>query len=146
MGFPGGSAVKNPPAMQKMEVPSLGQEDLLEEEMATHSSNLADNPVNRGTWRAIVHGSKKVGYDWATKQDMCASYPIPSALLLCSFFSFYFLKIFLLFMFACAVSLLLCWLSLVAVSGCYSLLQCTGFWLRWLLLLQSTGSRACGLQ
>ena len=41
MGFPGGSVVKNPPAMQKMELPSLGQEDLLEEKMATHSSNLA---------------------------------------------------------------------------------------------------------
>ena len=33
------------------------------------------------------------------------------------------------------------WLSLVAVSGGYSLLRCTGFSLRWLLLLQSTGSR-----
>ena len=36
-------AVKNPPAMQKlqdMQVQSLGQEDPLEEEMATHSSIL----------------------------------------------------------------------------------------------------------
>ena len=36
--------VKNPPAMQEMQgmpVPSLGQEDPLEEEMATHSSILA---------------------------------------------------------------------------------------------------------
>ena len=35
---------KNPPAMQDtqgMQVQSLGQEDLLEEEMATHSSILA---------------------------------------------------------------------------------------------------------
>ena len=41
MGFPGGSAVKNPPVTQEMQetwVPSLGQEDLLEEGMATHSS------------------------------------------------------------------------------------------------------------
>ena len=40
-GFPGSSAVKNPPAMQKTQVQSLGQEDPLEKEMATHSSNLA---------------------------------------------------------------------------------------------------------
>ena len=33
-------------------------------------------------------------------------------------------------------------LSLVAVSGGYSSLRCTGFSLRWLLLLRSTGSRA----
>ena len=32
--------VKNPPAMQETRVRSLGQEDPLEEEMATHTSNL----------------------------------------------------------------------------------------------------------
>ena len=36
-------------------------------------------------------------------------------------------------------------LSLVAASGGYSSLQCTGFSLRWLLSLQSTGSGARGL-
>ena len=34
-------AVKNPPAVQETRVQSLGQEDPLEEEMATHSSVLA---------------------------------------------------------------------------------------------------------
>ena len=38
MGFSSGSAVKNPPAMQEAEVRSLGREDALEKEMATHSS------------------------------------------------------------------------------------------------------------
>ena len=38
MGFPGGSAVKNPRAMQEMQVQSLGWEDPLEKEMATQSS------------------------------------------------------------------------------------------------------------
>ena len=38
-GFSGGSAVKNPPAMLETWVQSLGQEDPLEESMATHSSN-----------------------------------------------------------------------------------------------------------
>ena len=41
MGFPGGSAVKNPLPMQETGVRSLGQEDPLEEEMATHSGILA---------------------------------------------------------------------------------------------------------
>ena len=35
-------------------------------------------------------------------------------------------------------------LSLVAASGGYSSLRCVGFSLRWLLLLQSTGSRHVG--
>ena len=37
----GGSAVKSPPAVQKTQVPSLGREDPLEEDMVTHSSILA---------------------------------------------------------------------------------------------------------
>ena len=43
-GFPGGSAVKNLPAMQELHktwVPSLGWEDPLEEGTAIHSSFLA---------------------------------------------------------------------------------------------------------
>ena len=40
-GFPDGSAIKNLPAMQETQVRSLGQEDSLEEEMATHSRILA---------------------------------------------------------------------------------------------------------
>ena len=40
-GFLGGSVVKNPPAKQETQVQSLGQEDPLEKEMATHSSILA---------------------------------------------------------------------------------------------------------
>ena len=40
-GFPGGSVVKNLPAKQETRVLSLGQEDPLEEDMATHSSILA---------------------------------------------------------------------------------------------------------
>ena len=40
-GFPGGWVVKNPPAMQEIRVQSLGWEDSLEKEVATHSSILA---------------------------------------------------------------------------------------------------------
>ena len=39
-GFPGGSVVKNLPAMQETQVQYLGGEDPLEEGMATHSSIL----------------------------------------------------------------------------------------------------------
>ena len=59
MGFSGGSAVKNLPAMQEAKetwVRSLGQEDLLEEGMATHSSILAWRiPMDRGPLQAAVH-------------------------------------------------------------------------------------------
>ena len=40
-GFPGSSVVKNLPAMQETQLRSLGQEDPLEEGMASHSSILA---------------------------------------------------------------------------------------------------------
>ena len=52
--------VKNPPAMREAWVRSLGQEDLLEEGLATHSSVLAWRiPMDRGAWRATVHGITK---------------------------------------------------------------------------------------
>ena len=41
MGFPGGSVIKNPSAMQETQVKSLGWEDPLEKEMANHSGILA---------------------------------------------------------------------------------------------------------
>ena len=40
-GFPGGSVVKNSAAVQEMQIQSLGREDPLEEEMATHCTILA---------------------------------------------------------------------------------------------------------
>ena len=43
--------VKNPPAMQETWVRSLGREDPLEKETATHSSTLAwENPMDGGAW------------------------------------------------------------------------------------------------
>ena len=60
MGFPGGSVVKNLPTMHETQgtlVWSLGHEDLLEKEMATHSGILArKNLMDRGAWWATVHG------------------------------------------------------------------------------------------
>ena len=57
MGFPCGSAVKNLPPVKEMWVLFLGQEDLLEEGMATHCSVLAWRiPVDRGASWATDHG------------------------------------------------------------------------------------------
>ena len=63
-GFPGSSAIKNPPAMQESQetqVRSMGQKNPLEEGMATHSSILArkKNLMDRGAWQATVHGVTK---------------------------------------------------------------------------------------
>ena len=46
--------------MQETRVRSLGREDPLEEEIATHSSFLAwRSPMDRGAWQATVHGVTK---------------------------------------------------------------------------------------
>ena len=64
MGFLDGSVVKNPPVMQRMLLQSLGQEDPLEEGMATHSNILAWRiPMDRGAWWATVHGVESVRHD-----------------------------------------------------------------------------------
>ena len=56
-------------AMQEARVRFLGGKDPLEKEMATRSSILAwrINPMDRGAWRASVHGVARVGHDLATK-------------------------------------------------------------------------------
>ena len=74
VGFPGGSVVKNPPALQEMTVQSLGQEDPLEEEMATHSSILTwEIPVDRGAWWGTDHRvAKEKEHNLATKQHSCS--------------------------------------------------------------------------
>ena len=60
LGFPSGSVVKNPPAMQEMWVQFLNWEDLLEEGMALQYFCL-ENPMDRGAWWAIVHRVVKSG-------------------------------------------------------------------------------------
>ena len=64
-GFLDGSVIKNLPAMQKTQemqwVGSLGQEDPLEEGMATHSSySSLENPMDRGAWWTV--GLQRVGH------------------------------------------------------------------------------------
>ena len=45
---------------QEMQVPFLGWEDPLEKGMATHSNIFSlENPMERGTWQATIHGVTK---------------------------------------------------------------------------------------
>ena len=52
--------------MQEMWVLSLGQENPLEKEMATHSSILTWDLLERGAWQTIVLGVAK-SHDLVTK-------------------------------------------------------------------------------
>ena len=61
--------------MQEMQVQSLGQEDPLEKEMATHSSVPVWEMPWIGTWWAIVHGvakSQTQPSDQTTTVGVCA--------------------------------------------------------------------------
>ena len=66
LGFPGGSVIKNPPAILEMRIQSLGWEYLLEKEMATHSSTLAwQIPWMEEPGGLPSMGSHGVGHDWS---------------------------------------------------------------------------------
>ena len=55
--------VKNPPAVQKTWIRSLGWEDPLAEGMTTHSSTFAWRiPMDRGIWCATFMGLQRVGH------------------------------------------------------------------------------------
>ena len=63
-GFLGDSLVKNLPLMQETWIQSWGQEDPLEEEMATHSSILARKiPWTKEPGRLQSMGSQRVRHD-----------------------------------------------------------------------------------
>ena len=62
--------VINPPAIQEMQVQSLGWEDPLEEEMATHSSILAwEIPWTEEPRKLQSKESQRLRPDLATKQQ-----------------------------------------------------------------------------
>ena len=59
--------VKRLPTMQETRVQSLGQEDLLEKEMATLLQySCLENPMDGGAWWATVHGVAK---SWTRLSD-----------------------------------------------------------------------------
>ena len=66
--------VKRLPTMRETRVQPLGQEDLLEKEMATHSSILAWKiPWMEESGRLQVMGSQRVGHDSATSLSLSAN-------------------------------------------------------------------------
>ena len=68
LGFPNGSAVKNLPPMQETRVWSLGQEDPLEKERATHSSILAwEIPGTEEPGGLQSTGLQRLRNNWANK-------------------------------------------------------------------------------
>ena len=74
--------LKNPPAMQETWVQSLGREDPLEKEMATHSSILAWRiPWTEEPGGLQSTGSQRIGHDWETNtftfsRDDCGCYQV----------------------------------------------------------------------
>ena len=73
MGFPGGSTVKTPPAMQEAQetwVRSLGWEDPGNGNPLLYSC--PENPMDRGAWRATVHGIVELN----TTEHACITYVI----------------------------------------------------------------------
>ena len=62
--------VKSPPAKEEMQVPSLGWEDPLEKEMATHSSvPVWEIPWTEEPSRLQSMGSQRVRHDLVTRQQ-----------------------------------------------------------------------------
>ena len=89
LDLPGGSAIKNLPAMQElqeMQVWSLGLEDPLEEGMATHSSILAWRiPWTEESGGLQFIGSQRVEHDWSDFACMHSPLTQPVSTQFCQF-------------------------------------------------------------
>ena len=73
MDFQAGSVVKNSPVTQETQVQSLGREDPLEKELATHSSILAWKiPWMEEPDRLQSVGSQRVGHELNLTECNCA--------------------------------------------------------------------------
>ena len=78
-GFLGGSVVKNLPVMKEMQVWSLGQEDPLEEEMATNSSILAwkipwtEDGLQSTGWQRVGHDLAQAQVELQVNQSVFSS-------------------------------------------------------------------------
>ena len=68
--------------MQETGVQSPGQEDAVEKEMATHSSiSCLENSMDRGAWRAIVHGVAEL--DTGTRSALLHLWEISPIVIIC---------------------------------------------------------------
>ena len=73
--------------IQEMWVQSVGWEDSLEKEMATHSSILAwENSMSRGAWWTIVHGVTESDTTEATEHTHLTNPVYPSLNLFNAYF------------------------------------------------------------
>ena len=126
------------PIMWETRVQFLGREDLLEKEMATHSSIFAWKPpwmVEPGRLQSM--GSQRVGHDWATSLHFWSLF---SSFLFLESWLFYYLlswgilinyRSFLFLFFKFILSFVLLWVTSKSLSSslcilsfiCYSLLQ-----------------------
>ena len=80
--FLAGSVVKNLPAMQETQVQSLGWDDPLKKEMATHSSILPEKSYGqRGLVGYSPWGHKRVGHDLVTEQQQSICKTLKSLML-----------------------------------------------------------------
>ena len=71
LGFLGAQRLKRLPAVWETWVQFLGREDILEKEMATHSSILAWRiPWTKEPGGLQFTGSQRVGHDWATSLSL----------------------------------------------------------------------------
>ena len=90
LGFSGGSGVKICLPMQETCTPFLGQERLLEKEMATHSSILAwEIPWKRNLAGYSTWGHKRVGHSLMTKQEQNFAFPVTFSTMLRMYFMLY---------------------------------------------------------
>ena len=70
--------VKTLPVVQETRVRSLGREDPLGEGNGNPLQySCPENPMDRGAWRATVHGVARVGHDLVTK-PLSPQPPVPS--------------------------------------------------------------------
>ena len=71
MGSPGDSVVKNLPAKARDAdlIPGLGRRSPGERNGNPLQYSCLENPMDRGAWRAIVHGTARVRHNLATKQQ-----------------------------------------------------------------------------
>ena len=68
-GFPDGSVIKSPPAMQEAQIQSLSQKIPWRRKWLPTPVFLPENPMHRGAWWATVNGITRVGPDLAPKQQ-----------------------------------------------------------------------------
>ena len=69
MGIPSGSVAMNPPAVQEMQLQSLGWEEY----------SCQKNPMDRGAWRATAHGVKSTEHSCVTKRSTAHNIMIGAA-------------------------------------------------------------------